>query len=126
MVSFSNIKLLIIDMDNTLCDTFHTLSKQQWENVAKAFERKGWTKQAQLLRKNLGKFGFVHTLARADFTDEERKYAVKIYDQVDVKPLKLYPDAHAIMEVNIPKVLVTRGEKSLQIKKIKRIGVRKY
>jgi len=125
-IDFSKIKLLIVDMDNTLCDTFHTLSTLQWDRVAKAFEKKGRTDVAVALRKNLGKKGFVKTLDELGLPMAEKRFAVSIYDAVDVRSLKLYPDASAILALKIPKVLVTRGEKSLQVKKIAHLGVKKY
>lgn len=113
-------------MDNTLCDTFHTLSKPQWERVAKAFEKKGKPQYAKALRKNFGKFGFVYTLAQLGLNKQEKHFAVREYDKVSVKSLKLYSDAAAIFNLHIPKVLVTRGEKALQIRKIKHLGIRRH
>src|SRR5689334_13929584 len=103
-------KLLIVDMDNTLCDTFHTLSKNQWEGAAKALRNEGWPDKADQLLKMLGKSSFVHTMQRLEFTERQRAVAMRNYDKVPVNKLKLFDDAPALMDIPIPKVLVTRGE----------------
>lgn len=126
MVSFKGIKLLIVDMDNTLCDTFHTLSKNQWEKAAKVLERNGYKKHANIFRKNLGKFSFKHTIEQLGLPERERSLAMQAYDTVAVKNLKLYPDAKAIFEMGIPKVIVTRGDATLQAKKLRHLKLKKY
>jgi FMN phosphatase YigB (HAD superfamily) len=119
-------KLLIVDMDNTLCDTFHTLSTQQWRNVIAALRKKGKKEYADALHKNFGRFGFVTTLKKLKMPKKDVNFALRVYDHVDVGPLRLYPDAHALLEIEIPKVLVTRGERNLQIKKIEHLKIRKH
>jgi HAD superfamily hydrolase (TIGR01509 family) len=113
-------------MDNTLSDTFHTLSVAQWKRVAIAFEKKGRKDYAAAIRKNIGKQGFVHTLKQIGMKKQDMHFAVKIYDTVSVRGLKLYPDAQDILNVDLPKVLITRGEKNLQIRKIKHLGIGKH
>jgi putative hydrolase of the HAD superfamily len=126
MVSFKDIKLLIVDMDNTLCDTFHTLSKKQWERVWTAFEKRGQRAYAKALKKNFGKRGFVHVLNDLGMSQKDKRFAVNEYDTMSVKPLKLYSDAKAILSLKTPKVLVTRGERQLQIRKIAHLDLRKH
>jgi FMN phosphatase YigB (HAD superfamily) len=125
-MDFKKIKLLIVDLDNTLCDTFHTLSKSQWERAAKVLESKGYAQHAKVFRKNFGKHSFKYTMEQLKLPKKERDLAVHAYDSVSVTPLKLYDDAHGILDLAIPKVLVTRGEKSLQLKKLKHLKLRKY
>lgn len=125
-MDFKRPKLLIVDLDNTICDTFHTLSKHQWEKAAKVLETRGYRKDAAVFRRNFGKHSFKYTMEQLKLPQKERDLAVHAYDSVDVKPLKLYSDAHAILDLDIPKVLVTRGERRLQIKKLAHLKVRKH
>jgi FMN phosphatase YigB (HAD superfamily) len=122
----SGIKLLIVDLDNTLCDTFHSLSRVQWHRAADALAKRGWKKEARQLRSYLGKVGFVRATELLHLTAEQQRIGIRQYDKVSVKNLKLYDDAQAILSLPIPKVLVTRGEKELQLKKIKHLRLRKY
>ena len=126
MIDWKKIKLLIVDMDNCLCDTFHTLSKPQWEHVERSLIEKGWGEYAELLKKNFGKHGFKYVLERSGMTDEQVKFAIQVYDDVDVSPLQLFPDAQAILGCHMPKILITRGEPSLQKQKIAHLDLRKH
>jgi putative hydrolase of the HAD superfamily len=126
MAKLKGIKLLIVDMDNTLCDTFHTLSKVQWEKAAKVLDRNGYTAHARVFRKNLGRFSFKHTIEQLNLPEKERALAVKAYDSVAVKHLRLYKDANGILDLPFKKVLVTRGEVSLQRKKLRHLKIRKH
>jgi len=121
---FSKVKLLIIDLDNTLCDTFHTLSLHQWEKAARALEKDGRVRQADALRGEFGKASF--SLEQLKMPMEERRIAIKAYDAVRVKTLTLFPDAKAIMSHPLPKVLVTRGERKLQDEKVAHLKLQKY
>lgn len=124
-IDFSKIRLLIIDLDNTLCDTFHTLSKPQWEFVKKKLVEKGWDEPAELLEKNFGKKGFKTTLEESGMSPEQMEYAIEQYDDVDVSPLELFPDATYVLDLDIPKVLLSRGEPELQERKIAHLDLRK-
>ncbi|MDD9954492.1 MAG: HAD family hydrolase [Candidatus Woesearchaeota archaeon] len=125
-IDFSKIKTLIVDMDNTLCDTFHTLSKPQWGKVEEALEAKGWGAYAALLKENFGKHGFKHTLEHSDMSEEQIKYALSVYEKVDVAPLELFADAHDILDVDIPKILLSRGEPTHQQNKIEHLDLAQY
>jgi HAD superfamily hydrolase (TIGR01509 family) len=125
MVSMRGVKILIVDMDNTICDTFHTLSKRQWESVVKTLEKRGYTTQAAVFKRKLGKQSFKTTLEQAKLPTEAQLAAMQAYDDLDVKHLKLYSDAKAILDLDIPKVLVTRGDKKLQAAKIRHLGIAK-
>lgn len=126
MINFSKVKLLIVDMDNTLCDTFHSLSKHQWAKVEKVLAKRGHKDHALVFRKNFGRFSFKHTLEQLKLPKAERELAVRTYDAVNVRTLTLYPDAQAILDLDMPKVLVTRGEKKLQLAKIKHLKLKKH
>ena len=126
MIPWNKIKLLIVDMDNTLCDTFHTLSKPQWQHVEKKLKEKGWEEYAAIINENFGKKGFKTTLEESGMSDEQIEYAIKVYDDVDVTPLQLFPDAHAILELDMDKILITRGEPELQKRKIAHLDIEKY
>lgn len=121
---FSEVKLLVVDLDNTLCDTYHTLSKVQWVHAAKILEQHGIPKKKgeQMLRM-LGKHSFRSTIQKLGLDERLQKVAIAAYDDVDVSNLKLFDDANAILECNMPKVLVTRGEEKLQRAKIKHLGI---
>ncbi len=119
------IKLLVVDLDNTLCDTFHTLSKFQWLHAAKVLEKNGISKKKgdQMLRA-LGKHSFRAMTEKIGLDDRLKKVAISAYDDVDVSKLKLFKDAHAIIDYPMQKVLVTRGELKLQKSKIKHLGIK--
>jgi len=124
-----DIKLLIVDMDNTLCDTHHTLSIPQWRRVETALVKAGKPEHAKAFRKAFGKFSFVKTLESLKMTKEEQRFCVKVYDDVDIRELRLFSDASFILSLNkkiVKKVLVTRGEPRLQERKIRQLGIRKY
>ena len=124
-IDLSGVKLLIVDLDNTLCDTFHSLSKHQWEKAVKALRDDG-VDPALLdhLRKQLGKKSFRSSI---EPLDERRKaIAIAAYDAVDVSKLRLYSDAQAILDVPLRKVLVTRGEITLQRAKIRHLKLRPH
>lgn len=104
-------------MDNTLCDTYHTLTIRQWNFVADGFEKKGRLDVAKALRRRAGKQSFISVLKDLELSEQEKRFAVKRYDDNPVKNLKLFPDANAILATPIPKILMTRGEKILQQKK---------
>ena len=123
---FSKVKVLLVDMDNTLCDTLHTLSKPQWNHVIEAFERRGEKRYSDVLRKEFGKQGFVKTLEKLKMNAKDRKFAVREYDDVDVSKLKLFDDARAILDLKFPKILVTRGEPGLQKKKIAKLKIKRH
>jgi FMN phosphatase YigB (HAD superfamily) len=125
-VPWSDIKLLIIDLDNTLCDTFGTLSKPQWESVERALAKKGWESFVRELRNDFGKHGFRYALKRSGMSAAQMRYAVKIYDDVDVRKLRLFPDAKAVLGLPHGKVLLSRGERALQRKKIRHLGIGEY
>jgi HAD superfamily hydrolase (TIGR01509 family) len=125
MAKLRGIKLLIIDMDNTLCDTFHSLTKKQWGNVERVLERAGHKEHASVFRRMLGKRSFVSTLRQLDLSRKEQAIATCAYDEVEVKGLRLYPDARSILDAGTAKVLVTRGDRELQIRKIKHLGLQK-
>ncbi len=125
MIDWKRIKLLIIDMDNTLADTFHTLSKPQWEHVERAMRERGMDAYADTLTENFGKKGFKATLESTDMTREQIEFAIAVYDDVDVSPLALFPDARAILNTPLPKVLLSRGEPELQWKKIRHLRIEK-
>ncbi len=125
-IPWKKTKLLIIDMDNTLCDTFHNLSKPQWYHVEKVLTKKGHTFHAEKLAHHFGKHGFVKTLKMLNFPKNVMKIAVEAYDDIDVSKLTLFDDAHELLDLTIPKVLVTRGDLNLQNRKIRHLGLRKY
>lgn len=125
MKDFSKVKLLVIDMDNTLCDTFHTLSRTQWDKAADALERIGYPEQAKVLRRNLGKKGFKATMQGFRLRHAERQKVMDAYDSVSVTRLRMYDDAGSIRSLPHDKVLVTRGERRLQTRKIKHLGLAK-
>jgi len=125
-IPWGRIRLLIIDLDNTLCDTLHTLSYPQWRKVEDAFTSKGWTREARAVRKEFGKRGFLRTLQDAKLTEEQVRFAIRVYDQVDVRPLRLFPDAQSLLDVPLPKTLISRGEPSLQRRKIAHLRIRRY
>lgn len=116
--------MLIIDLDNTLCDTLHTLSHPQWRKVEKAFIRKGWISEARVVHKEFGKQGFLRTLQDAKLTEEQVRLAIRVYDQVDIRPLRLFRDARYLLDVPLPKTLISRGEPSLQRRKIAHLRIR--
>jgi FMN phosphatase YigB (HAD superfamily) len=116
-------RLLLVDMDNTLCNTYLALSKVQWEAVAQAFEARGKLEYAMALRRNLGRKGFAATLKQLKMSPAERQFAIKVYDRVDIRRLQLYPDAPALLKLDLPKVLVSRGERKLQLRKIRHLGI---
>lgn len=120
-IDFSKIKLMVLDMDNTLCDTYHTLTIRQWNFVADGFEKKGRLDVAKALRRRAGKQSFISVLKDLELSEQEKRFAVKRYDDNPVKNLKLFPDANAILATPIPKILMTRGEKILQQKKIRHL-----
>jgi FMN phosphatase YigB (HAD superfamily) len=120
------IKLLIVDFDNTLCDTFHTLSKGQWKKATAAMAKRGYAKEAKIIQNDFGKTGFVHAIQQTKLPHREKVLAFRAYQTVDVKPLKLYPDAKYLLNMKMPKVLVTRGEPHFQARKIRHLGVKKY
>lgn len=125
--TFSDVKLLIVDLDNTLCDTFHSLSKNQWEHAAKMLERHhAKPEHVRLLRKDFGRFSFRHVLTGIGMSKKEERIALAAYDAVDIKPLKLYDDASAVFDIPVRKVLVTRGEPKLQKEKIAHLRIRKH
>jgi FMN phosphatase YigB (HAD superfamily) len=122
---FSQVRLLVVDLDNTLCDTFHTLSKRQWKNALDALAKDGVdAKTMAHLRKELGKRSFRSTLL--GLSPARQRLALKAYDDLDVKPLRLYDDAHALLDLPIQKVLVTRGERGLQTRKITHLKIQRY
>ena len=124
---FSDIKLLVVDLDNTLCDTFHTLSELQWVHAAKVLEKHGIPqKKGEQMLRMLGKHSFRSSIQKLGLDNRLQKIAIAAYDDVNVSHLKLFEDAQAILDCPIPKVLVTRGEKKLQRAKIKHLGIRKY
>jgi len=125
-MNWKNIKLLIVDLDNTLADTFRTLSVPQWGKVIRSLQKNGFGACAIRLKKNFGAKSFVRTLKECKLTEEEMKHAVGVYDKVDVSKLKLYDDAHFILDLPIDKILISRGEPSLQKRKIQHLGIRKY
>lgn len=126
MKQLKDIKLLLIDMDNTLCDTHHSLSIPQWKKVEKTLVAMGKPDHADTFRKAFGKFSFMHTLESLDMSKSEKIKCIKAYDSVDVKNLELYPDAKYIFNLEMTKVLVTRGEPELQRRKIKHLGIAEY
>lgn len=123
-IGWGRIRLLIIDFDNTLVDTFHTLSRGQWEYVEKKLKEKGWHEEYRKVKDEFGKHGFKHTLENSGMTPEQIRYALKHYDDIDVSGLVLFPDAEQLLELPMDKVLITRGEPSLQQQKIDEVGVR--
>lgn len=125
-MDWNAITLLIVDLDNTLADTFHTLSKNQWAHVERKLAERGWDSAYRELGKDFGKTSFKHALKHSSMTPEQVRYAISLYDEVDVTALRLYPDAEAILGVDIPKVLITRGEPALQERKIAHLGIRKH
>jgi FMN phosphatase YigB (HAD superfamily) len=122
-IPWRGIRLLIIDLDNTLCDTLHTLSKKQWTKVSAAFRRRGWVREARVLDRELGKYGFLHTLQKAGLSEEQIRFAIRIYDKADVRTLKLFPDAKALLGVPLHKALLSRGEQRLQRRKIRHLKI---
>ena len=126
MIPWGGVRLLIIDLDNTLCDTLHTLSKRQWAKVCVAFRRRGWTREARALERELGAYGFLHTLQKAGLSDEQMLFAIRVYDKVDVRPLRLFPDAKALLGVPLRKALLSRGERVLQRRKIRHLRIRAF
>lgn len=126
MVSWRLIKLIVVDLDNTLCDTFHTITKRQWLHVADAFEGRGRLDIARILRKNPGKQSFTRTLHTLELTAVEGRFALKKYNENPVRALTLFPDALEFLKTPVPIVLLTRGEAGLQKKKIKHLGIEKF
>jgi FMN phosphatase YigB (HAD superfamily) len=121
----SSIKLLVIDLDNTLCDTFHTLSKMQWEKALAVLQRDGVERKTILrMRRQLGRHSFRSAVQRLD--KRRQRLAIRAYDDVDVRTLRLYGDAMALLRLPLPKVLVTRGERRLQREKIHHLGIRRF
>lgn len=121
----TKIKLLVVDLDNTLCDTFHTLSKWQWAHTAKVLESHGIPKdKSEQMLRSLGKYSFKTMMDKIGLDAKLKKIAIAAYDDVDVSKLKLFSDADAIINYPLPKVLVTRGERKLQRAKIKHLGIR--
>ncbi len=125
-VEWKSVRLLIVDMDNTLCDTFHTLSARQWELVASSFEKRGEKDIARGIRSRFGRESFVKTLRELHLTDEQRRFAVRVYDRNPVGSLRLFPDAHALLELAVPKALLSRGEPALQRRKIRHLGIARH
>lgn len=125
-IDFSRIKVLLVDMDNTLCDTYHTLTIRQWNRVADAFERKGRKDVARALRRRVGKQSFVSMLKDLSLTTSEMRFAIRVYDQNPVGSLRLFEDAPALLELPVPKVLLSRGEPALQRRKIRHLRIAKH
>ncbi len=125
-IPWSDIRLLIIDLDNTLCDTLHTLSHPQWRKVEDAFISRGWTAEARAVRREFGKRGFLRTLQDAKLTEEQVRFAIRVYDQVDIRSLRLFQDARSLLDVPLPKALISRGEPFLQRRKIAHLRIRRH
>lgn len=125
-IPWKRIRLLIIDMDNTLCDTLHTLSRPQWIHVERELKARGLVEEAGFIKRNFGKQSFLRTLEASGMSRADMTFALKTYDRVDVKTLKLFSDAKSVLAVPLPKVLLTRGELSLQRKKIAHLGLRPH
>ena len=124
MIAWERIKVLVIDMDNTLCDTYHTLTMRQWHRVASVFEKRGRKDVARAFRKGVGKRSFVNVLDGLKLSSAERRLAVKTYNQNPVTTLTLFPDARPLLRVPIRKVLLSRGAPDLQRRKIRHLGIR--
>jgi putative hydrolase of the HAD superfamily len=124
-IDFSRVKLLIIDLDNTLCDTHGTLTPAQWNIVADDMRKQGLDTQAKQLLGQLGKTGFAATVKTLALTDKQLVRAVRTFSRVDVTPLRLFPDALPLLKLPITKVLVTRGERNVQSRKLKHLGILK-
>ncbi|MBR9700579.1 HAD family hydrolase [Candidatus Woesearchaeota archaeon] len=125
-VVWNKVKLLLVDLDNTLCDSFHTLSKPQWTFVEKKLREKGWDDCADKMNENFGSQGFLKTLKSCGIEEYKIRYAIRQYDKADISKLELFHDAHHIMDLDIPTILITRGEPSLQKRKIKHLGIKKH
>jgi FMN phosphatase YigB (HAD superfamily) len=118
-------QLLILDLDNTLCDTFHTISRKQWETSARILEREGHPDLAKRLLRNFGRKGFLKTIEEYHLSARLIKKLIGTYDKIDISPLRRYPDGEAILALPIPKILVTRGERPLQEKKLRKLKLAK-
>jgi len=123
---FPRVKLLIVDMDNTLCDTFHTLSVPKWKKVAMQLKGKGWGYLIPKIDKYFGRYSFVQSMRLAGMNKEQMQFAIEHYNDTDVASLKLFPDAFPLLELPIPKILLSRGHKPVQDSKIKHLQLRPY
>lgn len=126
MIPWNDVKLLIVDLDNTLCDTFHTLSLKQWERVEERLKEEGCDLSMQELKENFGKHSFRDTLAAAELAPNLMEIALRVYDDVDISTLKLFDDANEFLAIPLPKVLLSRGEAKLQKRKIDHLGIRNH
>jgi len=76
------------------------------------------------LHAGFGKHSFLHSLKSARLTPTQIRFAIRVYDAVDVTKLTLFPDAGSLLAVPLSKILLSRGEPSLQRKKIKHLKIR--
>ena len=79
---FSHIKLLVVDLDNTLANTFHLFSIRPWDLVAQWFIQQGKKDDATILRKQFGKGSFRSTISAMNISQKDRDAAEKLYRDI--------------------------------------------
>ena len=117
-------KLLVLDLDNTLADTAGTVTKGQWLKVIAVLTNHNYDAVADALQENLLKASFTATLTNTTDDPDVIALANKTYDDFDVSPLTLHEGATEILDLPVKKVLVTRGAEHVQNAKIDHLGIR--
>jgi len=134
MIDWPHIKLLIIDLDETLCNSQEALAWPSRRAVEDQMEADGHESYVRVIREVGWVGGFEHTMKAAKIPkDVEKKYrayyddwAFEALDDERGDAFKLFPNALDLLKLPIKKILLSRGNIELQNKKIDHLKIREY
>ncbi|HHE36329.1 MAG TPA: HAD family hydrolase [Candidatus Woesearchaeota archaeon] len=119
------IKLLILDLDNTLFDTYGQLAVKVFDDMLLRMRKAGLTKkQEEVLRREYPLTGFRILAKQLRLSDEIKRIGMSTYKNMDLSKIKPFPDVKLLKNFKQRKILVTSGTKEVQLRKVDILGIK--